>query len=61
MRDESCAAYEVFCNFTTLKNACRIKIHFYWINTSVPFPRELAKMHFYAVCAMADTVRCIAA
>lgn len=36
MRDESYAAYEVFCNFTILKNACRIKSHFYWKLTSVP-------------------------
>lgn len=34
--DESYSAYEVFCNFTTLKNACRIKNHFYWKFTSVP-------------------------
>lgn len=36
MGDESYAAYEVFCHFTTLKNACRIKNHFYWKFTSVP-------------------------
>lgn len=33
---ESHAAYEIFCNFTTLKNSCRIKSHFYLIVTSAP-------------------------
>lgn len=34
MWDESHAACEIFCNFTTLKNACWIKNHFYWKVTS---------------------------
>lgn len=36
MWDESHAACEIFCNFTTLKNACWIKNHFYWKVTSAP-------------------------
>lgn len=36
MWDESYTAYEVFCNFTTMKNACRIKNRFYWKFTSAP-------------------------
>lgn len=36
MLEESYVDYEVFCNFTTLKNACRIRNHFYWKFTAVP-------------------------
>lgn len=49
MWHESHVSCEILCNFTSLKNACRIRNHFYWNVTSAPrgaFPSELCSDAF---------------
>lgn len=49
MWHESHVSCEILRNFTSLKNACRIRNHFYWNLTSAPrgaFPSELCKDAF---------------